>query len=135
MSRVVADTDVVSFAFRAAAEYEPYERDLVGKTAYISFMTWAELMRGSLSRKWGNRRREKLSEFIEAKYVVINSNEEISQTWGEVVEEARSKGRVLHTADAWIAATAIAANVPLASHNRKHFDCLDRLTLISHAPK
>ena len=134
MDGVLLDTDVVSYAFREAVEYEPYKRDLYGKTAFISFMTWAELMRGSLSRKWGERRRAELYGFVEEKYVVINSNQDVSRIWGEVVEEAKSKGRVIQTADAWVAATAIAADLPLLSNNRKHYGFLDSLNLVSHAP-
>ncbi|MEO8165673.1 MAG: PIN domain-containing protein [Betaproteobacteria bacterium] len=135
MNAVVVDTDVVSYAFRGAAEYEPYEQDLVGKVAFISFMTWAELMRGALARTWGEARRNKLAAFIKSNYAVINSNEAISRAWGELSEEAKSKGRVIQTADAWIAATAVAAGVPLLSNNRTDFDYLDTLQLVCHASK
>jgi tRNA(fMet)-specific endonuclease VapC len=51
--------------------------------------------------------------------------------WAEVVETEQRKGRKINTADAWIAATAIMNNLPLVSHNRKHFEQVDRLVLIS----
>ena len=49
------------------------------------------------------------------------------------IEEARAKGRVIRTADAWIAATAAATGVPLMSNNRADFECLDSIQLISFA--
>ena len=135
MSKVIVDTDVVSYAFREATEYAPYGKELENKIAYISFMTWAELMRGSLSRKWGDKRRRKLADFVKSTYVVIESKEAINRAWGEVIEEAREKGRVIRTADAWIAATAAATGVPLMSNNRADFECLDSIQLISFAPE
>ena len=135
MDKIVVDTDVVSYAFRQAIEYLPYERELQHKVAFISFMTWAELMRGSLSRKWGETRRLKLANFVKSTYVVIESKEAINRAWGEVVEEAKSKGRVIRTADAWIAATASATGLPLMSNNRADFECLDSIQLISFAPE
>jgi predicted nucleic acid-binding protein len=43
------------------------------------------------------------------------------------------QGRVIGTADAWIAATALLNNVPLVSHNRRDFEKVTGLKLISEA--
>jgi predicted nucleic acid-binding protein len=36
--------------------------------------------------------------------------------------------------DAWIAATALVFDIPLVTHNRRHFDFIENLTLISENP-
>jgi tRNA(fMet)-specific endonuclease VapC len=45
-------------------------------------------------------------------------------------KELKRKRKLIDTADLFIAATAIANNLPFATLNRKHFDRIDGLTLI-----
>jgi tRNA(fMet)-specific endonuclease VapC len=52
MTRVVVDTDVVSFIFKNHPIAALYEADLVGCTLLISFMTLAELDRWAIQSKW-----------------------------------------------------------------------------------
>jgi predicted nucleic acid-binding protein len=42
-----------------------------------------------------------------------------------------TKGHSIAYADAWIAATAMAYKVPLITHNRKHFEGVAGLKVIS----
>ena len=58
MTRVVVDTDVVSFIFKSHPIGAIYEADLAGCTLMISFMTLAELDRWAIQSKWGPARRE-----------------------------------------------------------------------------
>ena len=51
MSRVVVDTDVVSFIFKNHPIGAIYESDLAGRTLLISFMTLAELDRWAIQSK------------------------------------------------------------------------------------
>ena len=64
MSRVVVDTDVVSFLFKKDSRATLYQHHLVGKELVISFMTLAELLRWALSRSWGKPRMAKLEEHV-----------------------------------------------------------------------
>ena len=41
------------------------------------------------------------------------------------------KGRPIAEADAWVAAVALRHGLPLVTHNRKHFDGIPGLTVIS----
>jgi hypothetical protein len=45
------------------------------------------------------------------------------------------KGRTVPDNDLWIAATAIRHSIPLVSHNRKHYDDIPDLVLLSETPK
>lgn len=134
MNALLVDTDVVSFAFRGANQFDLYHEALSGHELFISFATLAELMRGTLAANWGEPRRDKLAEFIRANFAILNTNRETCVQWAKLTDEAKRQGFVLGCADAWVAATAVAAGIPLVSHNRKHFAFLDGLTLISHAP-
>jgi|SRR5579859_7997914 len=55
----------------------------------------------------------------------------LCSVWAQVVDAQQRKGRVIQTADAWIAATAIFYQIPLISHNRADYQLIDHLTLIS----
>ena len=135
MSAVLVDTDVVSYAFRQASEYDLYRDLLSERDLFLSFAMFAELVRGTLKASWGQRRRDRLTEFIQSRFAILNTNRQTCIEWAAVHDEARRIGRVMGCADAWVAATAIAADVPLVSHNRRHFEFLDRLDLISFAPQ
>jgi tRNA(fMet)-specific endonuclease VapC len=50
------------------------------------------------------------------------------------MNEARRQGRPLQAADAWIAATALIQDIPLVTHNRRHYDGIRGLTVLSEAP-
>jgi predicted nucleic acid-binding protein len=54
--------------------------------------------------------------------------DEICRKWAEIMS---TKGHPIAYADAWIAATAMAYKVPLIAHNRKHFESVSGLKVIS----
>jgi tRNA(fMet)-specific endonuclease VapC len=126
----VVDTDVVSFYFKGAPEAQLYYYHLAGRELVVSFMTVAELDRWALGSNWGARRLARLNTFLN--YFAIQPFDRIlCHVWAEVVVSEQRKGRIIGAPDAWIAATAIVNNLPLVSHNRKHFEQVDGLVLIS----
>ncbi len=56
MSGVVVDTDVASFLFKNHSLASVYGREIEGRTAYLSFMTIAELRRWVFQAGWGKQR-------------------------------------------------------------------------------
>jgi predicted nucleic acid-binding protein len=64
-------------------------------------------------------------------FTVFHSDESLCLSWAQVMEDSRRKGRPIQTADAWIAATALLHNIPIVTNNRKHFDGVIGLTVIS----
>lgn len=88
MSAVVVDTDVISFRFKRDTRARLYRRFLVGRTAWISFMTLAELNAWPLLHRWGSARREELSHFLR-QYIVYHSDDALARLWAEVIAQAR----------------------------------------------
>ena len=129
MDLLVADTDVVSFYFKNDPRAEPFVARWAGKTLVVSFMTTAELQLWALVRNWGPRRTEQLKSFLARNFVVYPVDEQLCSLWATVTAESRVKGRKLQTADAWIAATALALDAPLATHNVKDFAAIPKLQL------
>jgi len=129
-ARALVDTDVVSFIFNDSPLGIPYRRYMRKRALCISFMTRAELERGMWLANWGEKKRGALAGFVTAKFAVIHTNDAICRKWAEIT---LSKGRPVAYADAWIAATAIVYKVPLITHNRKHFEGITGLKVISES--
>jgi tRNA(fMet)-specific endonuclease VapC len=132
MTRVVVDTDVVSFIFKGHPIDAIYEADLAGCTLMISFMTLAELDRWAIQSKWGAARREWLRLYLQ-KFVMLLYSRRLCTLWANVTVAAQSRGCRIECADAWVAATALRHDVPLVTHNRNDYLGVPDLKLISHA--
>lgn len=130
MPACVVDTDVVSFFFKGAREAQLYRRHLIGKDLVISFQTVAELDRWALRHNWGVARVARLNTYL-GHFTVYPFDRALCKVWAEISDSEQRKGRTINTADAWIAATAVLNNIPLVSHNRRDFEMVDRLTLVS----
>jgi predicted nucleic acid-binding protein len=127
-ARALVDTDVVSFIFSDSPRGIPYRQYLRKRALCISFMTRAEIERGMRLANWGGKKRDEMAKFLAAKFAIIHTNDEICRRWAEIMS---TKGRLMAYADAWIAATAITYRVPLITHNRKHFESVAGLKVIS----
>src|SRR5262249_32993074 len=126
MALRVIDTDVRSYIYKARDEAKLYEPHLFGNVLVISYQTLAELLHGAVAGGWGSRRRQDLESRLQ-RYVVEHSSDASCLHWAEAMSSARRNGRPIAAADAWIAATALHLDVPLITHNSKHFIGVDGL--------
>lgn len=130
--RVLVDTDVVSYAYRKDDPFESFFGPrLVGHSPHIAFMTLAELEFGMQRRNWGAKRQNDLRDFVAARFVELSATRETCFQWGRLKAEAERRGRQLKSADGWIAATAVTYGLPLMTNNRRDFDFLPDLQLIT----
>ena len=127
-ARTLVDTDVVSFFFNDSQLGIPYSQYMRKRALCISFMTRAEIERGMRLAVWGEKKRDEMERFLTAKFAVIHTNDAICRKWAQIT---LIKGRQVTQSDAWIAATAIVYRVPLITHNRKHFEGIAGLKVIS----
>ncbi len=128
--RVVVDTDVISIVLKGHTSAAKYAALLDGKQPVVSFMTVAELKRWALKRQWGEKRIAWFNQHLR-QMIVYSVDLELCQRWAEVVTEAESLGRIISTQDAWIAATALQENLPLITNNKKDFEFLSDLTILT----
>ena len=96
----------------------------------LSFMTLGELELWTQRRSWGAVRRKRLGKFLE-NFSIRHSDEPLCKTWASIRHQAFLAGSPVDVADAWIAATAVYLDVPLVTHNRRHFDKIEGLELLS----
>src|SRR3954451_24581159 len=130
MDPCVVDTDVLSFLFKSDSRSQLYSQHLAGKLLVVSFMTVAELEYGAFKSNWGVPRMRQLEAHIQ-QFVIYPFDRSMCRVWAQITDSVRRQGRTIHTADAWIAATAVRHSIPLISHNRKDYQAAPGLTLIS----
>ena len=127
---IVVDTDIVSYVFKKDTRSGLYEPHLIQVPKFISFMTLAELRRWKFQSNWGRAKNEKFEELL-SDFGVIYADEELCNLWAKITNDGLKKGRLISTADAWVAAVAMMFDIPLVTHNRKHFENVENLKIIS----
>ena len=55
---------------------------------------------------------------------------QLPDIYAQIVADCRRQGFTIGTNDAWVAATAVSLDIPLATNNRRHFDRVAGLTLV-----
>ncbi len=116
MSQVV-DTGVDSYIFNWHSRAQDYIAALHRADLVLSFMSLAELLMGAMSAGWGSRRRQLLEPFIR-NFELVYADNDLCTVWARIRADARAAGRPISPQDAWIAATALALDAPLATNNR-----------------
>ena len=107
-----------------------YEQLLAGCEPLISFMTVAEMYRGALKRNWGPRRMSELAEHLR-QFAIVPYSFRVCLSYAHIANSAERRGTPIATADALIAASALSLGIPLATHNKRHFQGIGGLTVIS----
>lgn len=118
---IVIDTDVFSADLvpgsPLTARYEPL---IVGRPAFISFQTVAELRFGATLRNWGPARMLKMEMRI-GTAEIVHTGPALIDAYARLRVDCQRIGHALaqarHDADRWIAATAIRLDVPLVSND------------------
>lgn len=129
---LLVDTDIISFTYKKDSRAALYEPHLEENFLVISFMTLAELSLWTLGNNWGDRRKRNLSQFLKD-YLVIYPDQKLCEIWAKIKSDAHKKGRPIETADAWVASVALLFDIPLVTHNRKHFESVENLQIISES--
>ena len=130
MSRVVIYTNILGYLFRNSKEAPAYRALLTGQQGFVSIMSYAEMDYGVLKGGWGEKRIAALEVFM-GSYTEVPLTRKIARRFGEVKFESESNGRVIDTADAWIAATALELGLPLVTHNPSDFIGVTSLQIIT----
>jgi len=137
MDEVLLDTDVFSFLLRQgdsrASLYRPH---IQGRIVVISYVTVGEVYFWAERRKWGAERVRLVEETIRAT-TVARYDLQVCRTYATLkcgLRTDRGSHRVVGDNDLWIAACAVRHANPLVTHNRRHFEGIPTLSIISEAP-
>ncbi|PBC05517.1 type II toxin-antitoxin system VapC family toxin [Mesorhizobium sp. WSM3860] len=129
--RLLLDTNVLSEVTRPAPDARVLEwlDGLDEDRSFISVVSIAEIRRGVALMNEG-RKREALAEWLARdlpqrfEHRVLPVDESVALAWGDLMGLAKRRGRGLSSMDGLIAATAIAQQLTLATHNTKDFEGL-----------
>ena len=117
---VVLDTNIVSLFIRRHSEADYYREQIADRQAALSFQTLEELWHGAYHANWGQRRQNTLIQ-LPQQYEIIWPNPTLMRICARLRAERKRAGRELGLADAWIAATALMLDCPLATADRDFF--------------
>lgn len=136
MDAVLLDTDVFSYLLKndtRALLYRPHVR---GKTIAVSFVTVGELYAWAERKAWGEARRTELERSLRSA-VIVPFDLEVCKVYAKLSNLKTKEGadRTIAANDRWIAACALRHQIPLVTNNRKHFDGIPNLTIVSETPK
>jgi tRNA(fMet)-specific endonuclease VapC len=135
MDSFLLDTDVFSFLAKArdtrGDAYRPY---VEGKTVAVSFITVGEIYFGAGKKGWSSKTLSAFLERLKA-VVVVPSDHDVCRVYGQLRAGLQKAGIVVGDNDLWIAACAVRHSITLISNNRKHFEKIPGLQLISLAPE
>jgi len=132
-SPVLLDTDVFSSLLFGGPDATWYDTAVAGREMLLSAFSHGEVLAGAAMREWGPRRMDELEGLL-GRMVLLEVTEDVVRSYASVRAEAKRIGHPLHgpsqLIDRWIAATALAYQVPLLTGNRKHFDGFPGLELV-----
>jgi predicted nucleic acid-binding protein len=122
------DTDVASvlYRFRLFQRVVPAElaQTVADRSLAISVITLGEASYGALSRKWSALRTAEMLGFYTEHFAVVEIGRDVAVEYGRLRAATESLGRPVASNDLWIAASAVANGLPLATLNRRHFEPL-----------
>jgi len=127
---VLIDTDVCSVLMRGGERAGSLRGWPAGAVPCLSFQTVAELWQWAEVRNWGKRRRAELDRWLR-RFAVVPYDAELCRIWGQIRAHRRRIGRPLAAEDAWIAACAIRHGIPLLTLNRRDFEDIPDLEILT----
>jgi tRNA(fMet)-specific endonuclease VapC len=107
-----------------------YAAHLQGRTLILPFAVVGEMLYGAEARHWGVARRQQLERFLRH-YPIQYPNYAVCEIWAQVRAAARSVGRSIERQDAWVAATALYLDLPLLTHNARHYARVPGLPVVT----
>ncbi len=134
MTRIVVDTDVLSFLFKNSQEAPRFIELLGDCQIVLSFQTVAELFKWTVVRNWQSKQIARLESELR-KCIVVPYHRDLAWAWAQVTGECQKKGQTISAGDAWIAATAIRYNIALLTNNVRHYQAAEKychLKLATH---
>lgn len=115
---VVLDTNIASQRFKKRPQLSLTR--LIGMTPVITFVTYGELRKWARMRDWAPNSLTGLHDWLDH-VPVIDSDADISATWGELAAAGAKRGRARPENDTWIAACCLVYDMPLATLNVRDF--------------
>ena len=115
---LLVDTDVLSYIAWQRPQGQAFVPLVEGKLLAVSFVTVGEMYFGAANRGWGETRVSKMEKILR-RYTTIPGTYDVAHRYGQVKQAFRDQ---VGENDMWIAATALAHELPIITNNLKHFE-------------
>ena len=130
MNALLLHTNVVSVLFNKNHSLRPACFEAVaGPQLVLSFMSLAELLLWPAANNWGASRRAALETHL-GRYTTLYPDGRTCAIWSEIVDHCRRAGKPIHTADAWIASTALQWCISLVTADFRDYEVIDDLEVV-----
>lgn len=117
-SHVLVDTSVL-----IGFEHDRFDRDIMPASTFVSVVTVAELRVGVLTATSLEARARRLATLRLAESLEpLPIDDAVADSWANLVAWLRTAGRKIPVNDCWIAATAIARRMPVATQDGDYDD-------------
>lgn len=130
MAAVLIDTSLIVDADRGG---EMLQASIGEQERAISVITMSELLHG-VHRAESDARRVRRQAFVEemlASIEPLHITAPVARVHAEIWAQLEAQGNMIGAHDLWIAATALAHDMPLATANRREFDHVSGLAVIA----
>lgn len=111
IGQVLVDTNVASWIGARRGRHAEWAAALVGRRPFVSFVTVGEILRGGVMAGWSEERMGEWERRLRV-YTVIPGSILVARAYGRI--GARYHRQVADN-DLWIAATALAYGLPIAT--------------------
>lgn len=129
--KFLIDTDWVIDHFRQVEATTHKLEEFAPEGLALSVVSLAELYEGVYYSRDPEKSEEVLNNFLSPELEILGTDQEVCQIFGRERGRLRKAGRTIGDMDLFIAATALRHNLILLSNNRKHFELVEDLEIIS----
>lgn len=126
--KYLLDTNTIIYWWKNNENIEKKVIEVGFENIYISFTVASELFFGAFNSANVENNLNKTFSFLE-KITVIESNINISHTFGKIKSELKKSGKIINDADIFIASVALEYDLVLVTNNTKHFTNIGNLKL------
>jgi predicted nucleic acid-binding protein len=125
-SRILIDTSVVIDHFRKKNKQKSLLYELAKENLlFLSAISKFEFLVGA------KRTQIRQTKEIIGGFYILSFNSHVADVASDIAKKLRTKNKIIEFRDIFIAATAIANDMPLSTLNIKHFERIDALELIN----
>ena len=125
-SRILIDTSVVIDHFRKKNKQKSLLYELAKENLlFLSAISKFEFLVGA------KRTQIRQTKEIIGGFYILSFNSHVADVASDIAKKLRTKNKIIEFRDIFIAATAIANDMPLSTLNIKHFERIDALELIT----
>ena len=129
--KYLVDTDWVISHFRQVESITNKLDELVPEGLALSIISLAELYEGVHYSRDPLQSEVILAEFLNSELRLLPIDEETCRIFGRERGRLRREGRMIGDLDLFIGATCLRHGLTLLSNNRRHFEQVDGLSIIS----